>query len=290
MGSKGGGIGNSVEKAHPHHQGLLTSSKPGPEFFLSALHLFLQKLTTNMLKRRRPASALRPEQMLDSLANMRLAGLLQHNTIWLAVNPDLAMLLDQCCTGQVHIASYLQPSFAHLSLCLQLDGGPNTAAEVAAILAPVVPATPAPLPTVVPTSLAQTPHLHTQGPFLDLAGKRLSGSCPAVNLETTTRSATPLPLPEGRGAEGGGHENLPSSSDRVGAAPTSGRFGGRGGRGRVGRGSGVQVPCIEGLSLVCVRLTLEESFFLHHVLGCLSVSGLGVAGWGMRVQACSLLS
>ncbi|KAG2426935.1 hypothetical protein HXX76_012721 [Chlamydomonas incerta] len=84
------------------------------------------------LKRRRPAHLLRPDQMLATLSSLRLHALLQHGGIWLAAPPELGELLNQCCTGQ-------------------LDGGPGTAEEVAAVLAPLVgeptwppPAAPAP--------------------------------------------------------------------------------------------------------------------------------------------------
>ncbi|PNW86818.1 hypothetical protein CHLRE_02g096900v5 [Chlamydomonas reinhardtii] len=71
------------------------------------------------LKRRRPAHLLRPDQMLTTLSGLRLHALLQHGGIWLAVPPELGEVLNQCCTGQ-------------------LDGGPGTAEEVAAVLAPLV--------------------------------------------------------------------------------------------------------------------------------------------------------
>ncbi|GIL92732.1 hypothetical protein Vretifemale_20236 [Volvox reticuliferus] len=57
--------------------------------------------------------------MLATLASLRLHALLQHGGIWLAVLPELSELLNQCCTGQ-------------------MDGGPGTAEEVAAVLAPLV--------------------------------------------------------------------------------------------------------------------------------------------------------
>ncbi|GLI67796.1 hypothetical protein VaNZ11_012083 [Volvox africanus] len=71
------------------------------------------------LKRRRPKRLLRPDEMLATLASLRLHALLQHGGIWLAVLPELSELLNQCCTGQ-------------------MDGGPGTAEEVAAVLAPLV--------------------------------------------------------------------------------------------------------------------------------------------------------
>ncbi|GFR50075.1 hypothetical protein Agub_g12219 [Astrephomene gubernaculifera] len=72
-----------------------------------------------ILKRRRPPHLLRPDQMLSSLSSLRLTALLQHGGVWLAVPPHLAELLNQCCTGQ-------------------MDGGPGTAEEVAAVLTPLV--------------------------------------------------------------------------------------------------------------------------------------------------------
>ncbi|GIL64389.1 hypothetical protein Vafri_18227 [Volvox africanus] len=71
------------------------------------------------LKRRRPKHLLRPDEMLATLASLRLHALLQHGGIWLAVLPELSELLNQCCTGQ-------------------MDGGPGTADEVATVLAPLV--------------------------------------------------------------------------------------------------------------------------------------------------------
>lgn len=53
--------------------------------------------------------------MLQILAELRLVALLQHNSVWLAVEPRVAWLLDVCCMGQK-------------------DGGPGTAREVAAVL------------------------------------------------------------------------------------------------------------------------------------------------------------
>lgn len=75
--------------------------------------------------------------MLQTLVDMRLVALLQHSSIWLAVDPRTGWLLDMACMGQ-------------------LDGGPGTAADVAAALGlqlppaaaePAAPPAPQPGPT-----------------------------------------------------------------------------------------------------------------------------------------------
>lgn len=61
--------------------------------------------------------------MLQTLSELQLTALLQHNAIWLAVEPRLCWVLDQCCTGQ-------------------LEGGPGTAKDVAESLGLVLPPRP----------------------------------------------------------------------------------------------------------------------------------------------------
>eukprot|EP00983_Pelagomonas_calceolata_P073981 1152349-Pelagomonas_calceolata.AAC.2 len=65
--------------------------------------------------------------MLATLVELDLVALMQHSSIWLAVDPRTAWLLDMCCTGQ-------------------MEGGPGTAQEVAAQLGLELPP-PAPPPS-----------------------------------------------------------------------------------------------------------------------------------------------
>lgn len=64
-------------------------------------------------------------QMLQTLVELELVALLQHSSVWLAVEPRVAWLLDMCCTGQ-------------------MEGGPGTARETAAVLGLQLPPPPAP--------------------------------------------------------------------------------------------------------------------------------------------------
>ncbi len=61
--------------------------------------------------------------MLQMLHAEPLVALMQHNSVWLAVPPRTACILDMCCTGQ-------------------LEGGPHTAQEVADTLGLVLPPPP----------------------------------------------------------------------------------------------------------------------------------------------------
>jgi len=80
-----------------------------------------------LFKRRRNPHVYSSSQMLATLAELDLVALLQHSSIWLAVDPRTAWLLDMCCTGQ-------------------MEGGPGTAQEVAQQLGLALPPTPLPPP------------------------------------------------------------------------------------------------------------------------------------------------
>ncbi|KXZ43093.1 hypothetical protein GPECTOR_102g46 [Gonium pectorale] len=277
--------------------------------------------------------------MLATLASLRLHALLQHGGVWLAVPPESAELLNQCCTGQ-------------------MDGGPGTAEEVAAVLAPLVgePAqllptlgTPSaqPMEAVVATTAGAPSPQPPQPPQRPADGLQpVDGLVPAAGgeqepprrpaleggpangdgdgdgdslIQDADRgqgAATDGDLHAGGGVGPAGPQepadaavgpSAPDAADAVagpgrpagwmdgvgagagaGAGPGhsaaqhgyerlgAGADGGRGGRGRGRRGGGrgappPYCPAANGCRLVAVRLTPEETFFLHYVLRCLEV-------------------
>jgi hypothetical protein len=68
------------------------------------LHMLSQQAVAGQAAHHVNDAALAGPQMLATLASLQLAALLQHKGIWLAVTPQLAETLNQCCTGQVRPA------------------------------------------------------------------------------------------------------------------------------------------------------------------------------------------
>ena len=104
-----------------------------PSHFSKPIPLPLNSKGSQMakqFKRRRNPHVYTSAQMLATLAEIELVALLQHSSIWLAVDPHTAWLLDMCCTGQ-------------------MEGGPGTALEVAAHLGVQLPP-PIPEPAPAP--------------------------------------------------------------------------------------------------------------------------------------------
>ncbi|KAG2485417.1 hypothetical protein HYH03_015800 [Edaphochlamys debaryana] len=277
------------------------------------------------LKRRRPWFLLRPDQMLSTLASLRMSALLQHGGVWLAVPPELAELLNQCCTGQMdggsgtaeEVAAVLTPLVGELSLpegvapaaaaAAAATGPGPTAAAQPTVAAFAAPAEAAPVDEgpegaqAAAAAVAQEPGHEGAGPGGEAAAQglerlRVAGAAGASSGAEAAEAGAgadgprpaaepPAEAPEAPGPSGqdgafpaddGGAGGGAGAGGGRGEGP--GRGGGRGGRGGRGRGRGrggagplPYCPAALGCRLVAVRLTLEEAFFLHSVLGCLQV-------------------
>mmetsp|Transcript_35354 Transcript_35354/g.78519 ORF Transcript_35354/g.78519 Transcript_35354/m.78519 type:complete len:349 (-) Transcript_35354:60-1106(-) len=211
----------------------------------------------HILKRRRPQGAYTPAQMLQILSQLRLTALLDNNCMWLAVSPAVAEQLDKCCTGQK-------------------DGGPGTALEIMSVLTPWL--TQQGLP--VPEEENQAAEMPAQGSTSDTV---------AIQAPAKGGHAGTAPVPANLGPASTAEPAKSSEQGpqhQTGTSYTSGRPPGLGD----GRQSAADRYQVQGHAHVAVRLGLEESFFLHYVLGCLVVveqAGDDAAGPGGQ-QACGL--
>jgi hypothetical protein len=220
------------------------------------------------------------------------------------------------CLDNRAVRCFALPSCPPPPLHIQLEGGPRTADEVAAVLAPFVAQTrvqaalgkdvpgaapgPGPMPPPEGTEQRSDDGAAACRPVEGdaAAAQQQQGEAgaawqqvAAAAVAAAAAPADPMNIedggPAGAGAPGPGPGIGPdpcSSSQQQrpagqlhgapdGGGPGSGRGYGRAGAGgRPPRGGKPAVrPAAAGCSLVAIRLTLEEAFFLHYVIGCLRV-------------------